>query len=134
MTFTEAHLVDAVLDRLSECPNPRFKTIMTAPILRSRSTCFIISFLDPIFLKILGYSGKYFDWRVSPSNERSATWSDCLWPLCTGAGRGGRTSVFNQLRCVLMAPHGSASCGIVSAARQYFNEFAPWFLPVCEQC
>jgi Catechol dioxygenase N terminus/Dioxygenase len=32
MTFTEADLVNAVLDRLSDYPNPRFKTIMTALI------------------------------------------------------------------------------------------------------
>lgn len=32
MTFTEADLVNAVLDRLSDCPNPRFKAIMTALI------------------------------------------------------------------------------------------------------
>jgi hypothetical protein len=29
--------------------------------------CFMISFLDRIFLKIFGYSGKYFDWRDFPN-------------------------------------------------------------------
>ena len=30
----------------------------------------MISFLDRIFLRIFGYSGKYFDWRDFP-NERT---------------------------------------------------------------
>jgi hypothetical protein len=29
--------------------------------------CFMISFLDRIFLKIFGYSGQYFDWRDFPN-------------------------------------------------------------------
>lgn len=32
--------------------------------------CFMISFLDRIFLRIFGYSGKYLDWRDFP-NERT---------------------------------------------------------------
>lgn len=32
--------------------------------------CFMISFLDRIFLKLFGYSGQYFDWRDFPEEEK----------------------------------------------------------------
>lgn len=32
--------------------------------------CFMISFLDRIFLKLFGYSGQYFDWRDFPAERR----------------------------------------------------------------
>jgi hypothetical protein len=31
--------------------------------------CFLISFLDRVFLKLFGYSGDYFDWRDFPHDQ-----------------------------------------------------------------
>ena len=31
--------------------------------------CFLISFLDRVFLKLFGYSGEYFDWRDFPHDQ-----------------------------------------------------------------
>ncbi len=31
--------------------------------------CFLISFLDRVFLKLFGYSGDYFDWRDFPQDQ-----------------------------------------------------------------
>jgi hypothetical protein len=31
--------------------------------------CFMISFLDRVFLKLFGYSGEYFDWRDFPHDQ-----------------------------------------------------------------
>ena len=35
----------------------------------AREFCFLISFLDRVFLKLFGYSGDYFDWRDFPHNQ-----------------------------------------------------------------
>jgi hypothetical protein len=32
--------------------------------------CFLISFLDRVFLKLFGYSGEYFDWRDFPTDQK----------------------------------------------------------------
>ena len=37
--------------------------------------CFLISFLDRLFLKLFGYSGEYFDWRDFPSHNKLRTLS-----------------------------------------------------------
>jgi len=35
--------------------------------------CFMISFMDRIFLKLFGYSGEYFDWRDFPDEDKRRT-------------------------------------------------------------
>lgn len=35
--------------------------------------CFLISFLDRVFLKLFGYSGEYFDWRDFPNHRKLRT-------------------------------------------------------------
>jgi hypothetical protein len=37
--------------------------------------CFLISFLDRVFLKLFGYSGEYFDWREFPNHHKLRTLS-----------------------------------------------------------
>ena len=32
--------------------------------------CFLISFLDRLYLKLFGYSGPYFDWRDFPQENK----------------------------------------------------------------
>ena len=53
-----AKLVDR--ERVPPLPNP------------TKEFFFLVSFLDRLFLKLLGYSGSYADWRKPPGHEQSS--------------------------------------------------------------
>jgi hypothetical protein len=55
-----------------DCAKPKDRAEVTPLPDPTTEFFFLVSFLDRLFLKLLGYSGQYADWRKMPGHEQSS--------------------------------------------------------------